>query len=131
MVFMIEAQITYILDCLRTMERRNLRRIEMLPASQETFNEELQQRMQGTVWASGCVSWYLDVGGRNTTLWPGFTFEFWRKTRHFDPQHYNLASSPVPREQAKRPAIGVYTTLRRQRVTGRLDVTAPDVAQWT
>jgi hypothetical protein len=46
--------------------------------------------MRKTVWTSGCASWYLDASGRNTTLWPGFTFEFWRRTRHFDLQHYNL-----------------------------------------
>lgn len=90
MVFMIESQITYILGCLRTMERRKLRATEVRPEVQEAFNAELQQRMQGTVWTSGCASWYLDANGHNTTLWPGFTFEFWHKTRHFDPQHYDL-----------------------------------------
>ena len=44
--------------------------------------------MKSTVWVSGCSSWYLDANGRNTTLWPGFTFEFRRRTRHFDGQHY-------------------------------------------
>jgi len=90
MVYMIESQVTYILDCLRTMKRRNLRTVEVRPEAQETFNAELQQRMQSTVWTSGCSSWYLDARGRNTTLWPGFTFEFRRRTRHFDPQHYDL-----------------------------------------
>jgi cation diffusion facilitator CzcD-associated flavoprotein CzcO len=88
MVFMIESQITYILDCLRMMGQRNLRTVEVLPEIQEAFNTEMQQRMRGTVWTSGCASWYLDASGRNTTLWPGFTFEFRRRTRHFDLQHY-------------------------------------------
>ncbi len=90
MVLMIESQITYILDCLRTMKRRNVHIAEVQPEVQEAFNTELQQRMQGTVWTSGCASWYLDARGRNTTIWPGFTFEFRRRTRHFDPQHYDL-----------------------------------------
>jgi len=90
MIYMIEAQITYILDCLRTMDRRNLRAVEVRPETQEAFKTEMQQRMQGTVWTSGCSSWYLDARGHNTTLWPGFTFEFRRRTRHFDPQHYDL-----------------------------------------
>ncbi len=90
MIYMIESQITYILDCLRTMERRNLLAVDVRAEIQEAFNAEVQQRMQGTVWVSGCTSWYLDAHGRNTTLWPGFTFEFRRRTRHFDPQHYNL-----------------------------------------
>lgn len=56
---------------------------------------EVQQRMRGTVWTSGCSSWYLDANGRNTTLWPGFTFEFWHRTRHFDPQHYDVIPQPA------------------------------------
>jgi len=33
--------------------------------------------MQRTIWTTGgCASWYLDAHGRNTTLWPGFTFTF-------------------------------------------------------
>lgn len=94
MIFMIESQVTYILDCLRIMDRRNLQAVEVRPDSEKAFNREMQQKMQGTVWTSGCSSWYLDASGRNTTLWPGFTFEFWRRTRHFDPQHYDL----IPRK---------------------------------
>ena len=88
MVYMIEAQLSYILDCLRKMDRQHLQTVEVQPAIQKAFNAEMQQRMRGTVWTSGCASWYLDANGNNTTLWPGFTFEFRRRTRHFDQQHY-------------------------------------------
>ncbi len=96
MVYMIESQISYILDCLRLMEQRNLQAVEVRAEVQEAFNAELQQRMRGTVWTSGCASWYLDNTGRNTAIWPGFTFEFRRKTRRFDPQHYDLIPQRVP-----------------------------------
>ena len=100
MVYMIESQINYILDCLRTMDRRNMRAVEVRPAIQEAFDMEMQRRMRGTVWTSGCTSWYLDANGRNTTLWPGFTFEFRRRTRHFDPQCYNLIPQHLPESHA-------------------------------
>jgi hypothetical protein len=29
----------------------------------------------------GCDSWYLDAEGINRTLWPGFSFEYWARTR--------------------------------------------------
>ena len=96
MVFMIESQLNYILDCLRTMDRRNLGVVEVRPEFQEAFDTEVQKRMQSTVWTSGCKSWYLDANGHNTTLWPGFTFEYRRRTRHFDPQHYTLIPQIVP-----------------------------------
>jgi hypothetical protein len=42
------------------------------------------------VWnTGGCQSWYLDANGRNTTLWPTFTFEFMRALRHADLGEYD------------------------------------------
>jgi cation diffusion facilitator CzcD-associated flavoprotein CzcO len=101
MVFMIESQISYLLDCLRVMERQNAEVVEVHPEAQEAFDAEMQQRMQGTVWVSGCASWYLDANGRNTTIWPGFTFEFRRRTRHFDAQRYALLPREVPAHSEK------------------------------
>ncbi len=103
MVFMIESQISYILDCLHTMDRQHLQTIEVRPEVQAAFNSEMQRRMRGTVWTSGCSSWYLDANGLNTTLWPGFTFEFWRRTRYFDPQHYDMIPQPVLAHGGNKP----------------------------
>jgi cation diffusion facilitator CzcD-associated flavoprotein CzcO len=97
MIYMMESQFTYILDALAQMARQQVQVAEVRPTLQTRFNDELQQRLGGTVWLSGCASWYLDAKGHNTTLWPGFTFEFRRRTRHFDPQSYTL-------QKAQRPA---------------------------
>ncbi len=96
MVFMIEAQTAYILDCLRLMQKRHAQSVEVRPEVQKAYNDRLQQRMRGTVWTSGCNSWYLDAGGRNSTLWPGFTWEFWLRTRRFDPADYELSMRESP-----------------------------------
>ncbi len=93
---MLESQVRYILDCLRTMRRCDLRAVEVRAEAQAAYNAEMQRRMHGTVWTSGCASWYLDAHGRNSTLWPGFTFEFRRRTRRFDPQPYDVVVAPVP-----------------------------------
>jgi hypothetical protein len=91
LVYMIEAQIRYVLDALRTMDRRGLAELEVRPDAQEAFNDGLQRRMRRTVWnAGGCASWYLDSRGRNTTLWPDFTWQFRRLTRRFDARAYEL-----------------------------------------
>jgi hypothetical protein len=48
--------------------------------------------MGKTVWNSGgCASWYIDAQGKNTTIWPDFTFRFWQQTREFDAAAYELA----------------------------------------
>jgi cation diffusion facilitator CzcD-associated flavoprotein CzcO len=90
MVFMIESQIAYVLDCLRTLRQRGLRTFEVRPEAQAAYNARLQRRMRKTVWMTGCSSWYLASNGRNTTIWPGFTWEYRLRTRRFDAVRYVL-----------------------------------------
>ena len=96
-VFMIEAQINYLLDAIRTMRGRGTNRVEVRPEAQEAYNNALQRRMPNTVWNSGgCASWYIDANGRNTTIWPDFTFRFWQQTREFDADAYDLTPARAP-----------------------------------
>jgi cation diffusion facilitator CzcD-associated flavoprotein CzcO len=89
LVVMIEAQLTYILDALRKMERTGVATVEVDRATFERYNNQLQSKMGRTVWnAGGCASWYLDEHGRNTTLWPDFTWKFRLATRRFDSENY-------------------------------------------
>jgi cation diffusion facilitator CzcD-associated flavoprotein CzcO len=90
MVYMIESQTNYVLSAMRYVRERKAAALDIRPEVQRAFNEELQHRMKRTVWNSGCRSWYLDVNGRNTTLWPGFTFEFRRKTYRIAPRRYRV-----------------------------------------
>jgi cation diffusion facilitator CzcD-associated flavoprotein CzcO len=93
LVVMIEAQLTYILDALRTMERAGVETIEVERAPFERYNDELQSRMGRTVWnAGGCASWYLDSHGRNTTLWPDFTWKYRLAMRRFDSENYAVTT---------------------------------------
>jgi cation diffusion facilitator CzcD-associated flavoprotein CzcO len=98
-VFMIESQLNYVVDALRTMQREGAHSAHVDPAAQARYNEAVQRAMQGTVWTEGgCASWYIDSQGRNTTLWPGFTFRFRELTRRFDREHYELRPAPVREE---------------------------------
>lgn len=90
MVFMIESQIAYILDCIQMMRKRGIKSVDVRPEAQSEYNRSLQGRLAQTVWASGCKSWYQTRSGRNTTLWPGFTVEFRMRTRRFDVEQYEL-----------------------------------------
>src|SRR5213076_2645998 len=53
MIFMIESQLRYVLDGLRRMERAGLGAVDPKCDVVERYNTELQERMQGTVWATG------------------------------------------------------------------------------
>lgn len=91
MVYMIESQISYIVDAVAAIRRRELDAVEVRGRAQDAYNSELQTRLGPSVWMTGgCASWYLDNHGNNTTLWPGFTFDFRRRTKRFDPGAYHL-----------------------------------------
>ena len=101
MVFMIESQLDYILDCLAVMEQRGIGAVDVRPETQAAYNERIQDELKGTVWSvGGCSSWYIDRHGRNSTLYPDFTFRFRRLTEHFDPADYTVE----PRTPAREPA---------------------------
>jgi len=101
MIFMIESQVAYVLDAIRTMRARRLKLVDLRAEAQQRYNERIQKRLEGTVWSSGCMSWYLTRTGKNTTIWPGFTFEFRWKTRHFDADAYEM----LPLSHDARPSL--------------------------
>jgi cation diffusion facilitator CzcD-associated flavoprotein CzcO len=91
-VFMIEAQIRYVVSAVRHTRQRGAVRVEVRPGAQAAYDRELQRKMKNTVWVTGgCRSWYLDSAGRNVTLWPDFTWAFAWQTRRFDPASYDVA----------------------------------------
>jgi cation diffusion facilitator CzcD-associated flavoprotein CzcO len=78
-VFMIEAQISYVAEALRLARGKA---IEPRPEVQERFNAEIQRKLAKGIWTrGGCKSWYLDAKGVNRTIWPGFTWRYWLDTR--------------------------------------------------
>ena len=105
LVVMIEAQIGYVVDALRTRDERGAAAIDLRAPVLEAWIREIQAKAAGTVWNSGgCSSWYLDDEGRNTTLWPEHTFRFRRRTRRFDVESYELTApvdAPVTEEVSR------------------------------
>ena len=88
-VFDIETQVDYLLDALRQLDQRGLATLEPRAAVEDAYNSRVQKRLQKTVWnTGGCASWYLDKSGRNTTLWPTFTFTFRQQLRRCDLSQY-------------------------------------------
>jgi cation diffusion facilitator CzcD-associated flavoprotein CzcO len=93
MVFIIESQVEYLRDAIRTMDLNRYAAVEPAPAATRAWNADLQRRMERTVWSTGgCSSWYLDDHGRNTTLWPRSTFAFRKLLARFDVAAYDVAA---------------------------------------
>src|SRR3954469_17253719 len=88
--YMIESQIPYVLDALRTMERSGAHAAEVRRDAVTAYNDAIEEQLDGTVWNTGCASWDPDDPGRNATLWPDWTWRFRQLTARFDADSYEL-----------------------------------------
>lgn len=90
-VFMIESQIHYVADAIAKCDKRGAQALAPTRAAQDRFNDELQRKLASSVWNSGgCSSWYLDEHGKNTVLWGGYTWQYWRATRSVKTDEYQF-----------------------------------------
>lgn len=83
-----EMQMEYIGKAIGHMARNNLKWIDVKKSVQDRFNRGIQKRMENTSWTSGCNSWYLTDSGKNTTLYPGFNWEYRVRLWLFRPSEY-------------------------------------------
>ncbi len=93
-IFMLECQTNYIVDCLRQMRERGLAAIDVRRSAMQDFNAKLQRELAGTVWARTDHSWYKTKSGRITNNWSGSTLRYWWETRRADLNAYAAVSSP-------------------------------------
>jgi cation diffusion facilitator CzcD-associated flavoprotein CzcO len=93
MIFMIERQVEYVLQAMRLAARSGGRPLEVREDVQDRYVSRVQERLQDSVWASGCQSWYLDENGRNIAIWPSFTTAYWLRTRRLNPADFELATN--------------------------------------
>lgn len=90
MVFIIESQLAFIDDAMRQLATHAW--LSPTTDAQARFNAELGVRLPRTVWATGgCTSWYQTREGRITTLWPGSTLEYRRRTRRLARDDFEFA----------------------------------------
>jgi cation diffusion facilitator CzcD-associated flavoprotein CzcO len=81
-LYMVETQVRYVMACLRAMQERRLRWLDVKAAAMAAYNRALQAALAGTVWAGGCHSWYKNDSGRITNNWADSTLRYrWRLRR--------------------------------------------------
>jgi cation diffusion facilitator CzcD-associated flavoprotein CzcO len=89
MVYVIEAQIRYVLAALRELDARGARVMETAPAAQLRDELRLDRAMSRSVWQTGgCVSYYQDASGGNPTIWPHRAAAFAHAVRRVDPAEF-------------------------------------------
>ncbi|OLF17486.1 flavin-containing monooxygenase [Actinophytocola xanthii] len=90
-VFMIESQVRYVARAMALAERTGAESLDTREGAQARFQSEIQRKLVSGVWTrGGCRSWYLDSQGVNRTIWPGFTWRYWLRTRKVDPATFGL-----------------------------------------
>lgn len=90
-IYMFEAQIEHIFSVLDLAQQRQANVVEPTAIAQSQYTHWIDKTMKGSVWTSGgCESWYLDHTGRNSSLWPSFTFHFRQKVANAEAKHYHF-----------------------------------------
>jgi cation diffusion facilitator CzcD-associated flavoprotein CzcO len=99
-IYMLESQFEYVLGALAALKQREAAALDVRREAMEAFASEMQAQLAGTVWTSGCASWYQDENGKVTSVWPSFTWRFRKRTRRFDAAAYDFEAR---REQLAQP----------------------------
>jgi cation diffusion facilitator CzcD-associated flavoprotein CzcO len=97
-IFILEAQAAYVIRALRAMRRRHIGAVDVKRDVMDAYNRELAEALHGTVWDTGCQSYFKNENGKIATQLPYPSMWYWRRTRRFRMRDYQrrtgaLASS--------------------------------------
>ncbi|AUD03899.1 flavin-containing monooxygenase [Spirosoma pollinicola] len=88
-----ESQMNYIMRYIRQINCLGERGyLDVKEPVQTAYNRRLQQQFEGTVWRTGCRSWYVNEAGKNTTLYPRLNTHFRRLTSRFTLSDYQVVN---------------------------------------
>ncbi|MEO1527180.1 MAG: NAD(P)/FAD-dependent oxidoreductase [Planctomycetota bacterium] len=80
-VFMIESQVNYVMRCLKLASRQGHDCIEVHEDTMKRDDEEVQERLEASIWAGDCASWYKTADGKLPNNWWGSAIGYWLRTR--------------------------------------------------
>lgn len=98
-IFMLECQTRYIMQCLKLIFERDLFSFAVKTEAMTRYNRNTQSLLEKMAWTGSCGSWYKKrPGGRVINNWPGTTpAYFWRTLRpalkDFEMKHRSTASN--------------------------------------
>jgi cation diffusion facilitator CzcD-associated flavoprotein CzcO len=91
-IFVIEAQMAYIVRAIQAVRQRKAQSIEVTPQAEADYTGMIHREMKQTVWQSGgCHSWYQSKSGHVIAMFPGFSFTFRGLSKAFKPGHHVFA----------------------------------------
>ncbi|MFF0817936.1 flavin-containing monooxygenase [Rhodococcus sp. NPDC003318] len=92
-VYMLESQARYVREALDHMDSHDLVAVEVSDRAQREYRAQIGAALASTVWnQGGCSSWYMDTRGRNSVMWPTFTWRYRAQLRTFDAENYRTVT---------------------------------------
>lgn len=131
-VYLIEQSVEWIVEMVKTGGRDTL--VSVNSDACMRFSNDIQTRLEGTVWASGCDSWYIGSNGRIETLFPGNAQDFADQMSRIEPEDFTFDAipaplcGPVPNWAPKRENNAASASKRRLDPTIRAILNSPDAA---
>jgi len=95
-IYVIEAAVAHVIAAIDALERTGSDRIEVTRERADGFDREIRAALAGTVWHTGCTSWYVDENGNDPSQWPWLWSTYRRRTSVLDPGAYELSRSRRP-----------------------------------
>ncbi|MEC7735433.1 MAG: NAD(P)/FAD-dependent oxidoreductase [Pseudomonadota bacterium] len=81
-IYMIESQLLFIMKCLKYMRKNGLEYIDIKDEAMKNYNQLIQGKLEETVWAASCGSWYKTEEGKIINNYPGYGIEYhWMMAR--------------------------------------------------
>jgi cation diffusion facilitator CzcD-associated flavoprotein CzcO len=90
-----DSQARYIIRWLQRWQRGEFATVEPIQDATDRFNAKLREALPGTVWTSGCNSWYLGADGL-PELWPAPPQEYRQMLRQERLEDHRLERQLVP-----------------------------------
>jgi hypothetical protein len=90
-IYTIECAMQHVLAAIRELEQARVSTVELRPEAAEAFDRELRAALAGTVWHTGCTSWYVDANGNDPNQWPWLWSAYRKRTSRIEPGAYALS----------------------------------------
>ncbi len=92
-VHIMESQMNYIMQYIADIEKLGENGyLDVKQNVQDEYNQNLQKQFDGTVWTSGCQSWYMNGDGKISSLYPRLNTAFRKMTKTFNINDYQVVT---------------------------------------
>jgi cation diffusion facilitator CzcD-associated flavoprotein CzcO len=92
-IFMVEQQVNYVMQAIARLKGRRGAFVDVKPEAQAAYNKDMQARLEASVWASGCNSWYRAASGKIPNNYVGRAGRFRKELRRFEDEAYRQGNA--------------------------------------